>query len=125
MTMNAWTSSKDSTMHNSPSYIIQFTHHIISSPVNIIITTNYVFHQHLHYQVFTSTQSTSYNLTKSSSYHQDNITKRFIIMIIINDYHFKESITIHNHILHKRRTINHIILNTKPSLIHSYFTLLL
>ena len=58
ITMNAQTSSKDSTMHNSPNYI------------NVIIIPNYVFHQHLHYQILTSIQSTSHN---SSSYkHQRN-----------------------------------------------------
>ena len=35
--------------------------------INIIIITNYVFHQHLHYQILTSIQSTSHNSTSYNS----------------------------------------------------------
>jgi len=73
MTMNAWTSNKDLTMHKSPRI--------------------YVIHQQLHYQILTFIQLTSHHhnqhqnkimfITKhsSNSHHQ---TKQFHIFININ-----------------------------------------
>jgi hypothetical protein len=92
--MNAWTSSKDSTMH---------THRNIF--INIIIITNYVFCQHLHYQILTSIRSTIH--------HQ-----------FIKLKSPKETIKFQFHISPKRRTsiliMTFINLNTLSLTIHSH-----
>jgi len=53
---------------------------------------------------------------------------KIINIIIINNYHCKETTKFQNHNSHKRRTSNHImifnILNTESSLIHSYSIIL-
>jgi hypothetical protein len=82
----------------------------------------------MHYQVLHSHNQQVTIQQELLSNHQIKFTKEIIIIIIINNYHLKETISFQNHDLLKRRTTNHImtfiILNTQLSLIHSYSILL-
>jgi hypothetical protein len=120
MTMNAWIyKQRLDNVQFSKLYYTIYTINNIYSPNTTICIFRYL---HPHNQQVIIQQ-------ESSSYRQVKITKRIVILIIINLYNLKETITLHNHNLNKRRTTNHImtfiILNIQPSLIHSYYILLL
>ena len=90
--------------------------------------TSFIIQHHWHYQVLYPHNQLVIIQQELSSNHTIKFTKGIITIIIINNNNFKETILFQNHVLHKRRTTNHImkfiILNTQSSLIQSYSIIL-
>jgi len=104
--MNAWTSSKTRQCTYHQTILYNFHHHIIYSPI----------HYPLHYQVFTSTQSTSHNQQKS---HHQKSSSRFITTKKQSLFHMTPFTNRQQFINHDLQHIIHL-----SNMIHSLFIIL-